>query len=84
MKVVDKIDMYVIEGVMGKKEFKNVVNRILDQYEERSQARFWDKWDEAVDGGGQLYLEDILWRLFDDRKLWNQFVKEWTGMGKTI
>jgi hypothetical protein len=88
---VDRIDVLLLtEGAMGKKAFKKVVSNIERQVEENENdmkmQRFWDKWDRKVhpEEPHDLYVDEILWRIFDSTKLWKQFEKEWIKMGYSI
>lgn len=89
--ILEKIDDRINEGIMGKKVFKKIVDKIGDDTENNDSPKmrkFWNKWDKFVEGSGDLYVDEILWRIFSPsyggKKAWERFAKEWTTMGYKI
>lgn len=87
--IVEKIDELLVEKAMGKKLFRKVVAKIGNDAEANDSMdmrKLWLKWDKKVGGSPphDLYIDEILWRVFDSKKLWDQFVKDWTKLGFKI
>jgi len=79
-----KFQEFLTEKAMGKKDFKRTVAKI-GKYTEANDSpkmrKLWDKWDKKVGGRGDLYVDEILWRVYDSKKMWDQFVADWQKAG---